>query len=100
VVILENRYLGMVKQWQDLFYGKRRSHTYLGEVPDFVKYAEAFKAKGIAVEKPSEIRDALLEATKSDEPYIVEIKVDPEEHILPMVPPGGRLDKMIEKVVE
>ena len=100
VVLLENRYLGMVKQWQDLFYGKRRSHTYLGEVPDFVKYAEAFSAKGIRVEKPGEIRPALLEATKSDEPTIISIKVDPEEHILPMVPPGGRLDKMIEKVME
>jgi len=96
VVLLDNRYLGMVKQWQDLFYEKRRSHTYLGEVPDFVKYAEAFNAKGILVEKPSEIRPALIEAIKSDEPFVVDIRVDPDEHILPMVQPGGRLDKMIE----
>lgn len=96
VVLLDNRYLGMVKQWQDLFYEKRRSHTYLGEVPDFVKYAEAFDAKGILVEKPSEIRPGLIEAIKSNEPFIVDIRVDPDEHILPMVQPGGRLDKMIE----
>ena len=98
VVLLENRYLGLVKQWQDLFYGKRRSHTYLGEVPDFVKYAEAFNAKGIRVEKPGEIRPALLEAKKSGEPTIISIKVDPDEQVLPMVPPGGRLDKMVDKV--
>ncbi|MBN2250800.1 MAG: biosynthetic-type acetolactate synthase large subunit [Candidatus Altiarchaeota archaeon] len=97
VAILENRYLGMVKQWQDLFYDKRRSHTYLGEVPDFVKYAEAFKAKGIAVERPGEIGPALKEAVKSGEPCILAIKVDPDEHILPMIPPGGRLDQMLEK---
>jgi acetolactate synthase-1/2/3 large subunit len=100
VVLLENRYLGMVKQWQDLFYGKRRSHTYLGEVPDFVKYAEAFNAKGIRVEKPGEIRPALQEAIKSGKPTIISIKVDPHEHVLPMVPPGGRVDKMVDKVVE
>ena len=96
VVLLDNRYLGMVKQWQDLFYEKRRSHTYLGKVPDFVKYAEAFSAKGILVEKPSEIGPALIEAIKSDEPTIIDIRVDPDEHILPMVQPGGRLDRMIE----
>lgn len=96
VIILNNHYLGMVKQWQDLFYGKRRSHTYLGEIPDFVKYAEAFKAKGIKVERPSEIKPALLEATKSDVPCILDIHVDPEEHILPMVKPGGRIDSMID----
>jgi acetolactate synthase-1/2/3 large subunit len=97
VVLLDNRYLGMVKQWQDLFYGKRRSHTYLGEVPDFVKFADAFNARGILVEKPSEIRPALLEAVRSNEPFVVDIRVDPDEHILPMVQPGGRLDKMIER---
>jgi acetolactate synthase-1/2/3 large subunit len=97
-VLLENRYLGMVKQWQDLFYNKRRSQTYLGEVPDFVKYAEAFHAKGIQVDKPTEIRSALQEAIKCGEPTIIAIKVDPHEHILPMIPPGGRLDRMIDKV--
>lgn len=98
VVLLDNRYLGMVKQWQDLFYGKRRSHTYLGESPDFVKYAESFGAKGVTIEKPEYIRDALKEALNSSKPYVVDVKVDPEEHVLPMVPPGGRLDEMIERV--
>jgi acetolactate synthase-1/2/3 large subunit len=96
VVLMNNQYLGMVKQWQDLFYGKRRSHTYLGEVPDFVKYAEAFKAKGIRIEKPSEIAPALKEATKSGKPCILDIHVDESEHVLPMVRPGGRIDSMID----
>jgi acetolactate synthase-1/2/3 large subunit len=97
VVLLDNRYLGMVKQWQDLFYNHRYSHTYLGEVPDFVKYADAFGAKGVLVEKPSEIKNALQTAVKSNVPYIVDIRVDPHECTLPMVPPAGRLDQMIER---
>jgi acetolactate synthase I/II/III large subunit len=98
-VILENRYLGMVKQWQDLFYKKRRSHTYLGEVPDFVKYADAFGAQGLRVEKPGEIKSALQKALKTKEPTIISIKVDPDEHILPMIPPGGRMDQMIDRTM-
>ena len=98
VVLMNNRYLGMVKQWQDIFYDKRRSHTYLGEVPDFVKYAEAFGAKGIRVENASEIRPALEEAFKTDESCIVDIMIDRDEHILPMVKPGGRIDDMIERL--
>lgn len=97
VVLLDNRYLGMVKQWQDLFYNHRYSHTYLGEVPDFVKYADAFGAEGVLVEKPSEIREAIKKAVKSNKPYIVDIRVDPHECTLPMVPPAGRIDEMIEK---
>ena len=96
VLIMENRYLGMVKQWQDLFYGKRRSHTYLGEVPDFVKYAEAFNAKGARVEKPGEIADALKQAMRSGKPYVVDVIVDSDEHVLPMVKPGGKIHEMIE----
>jgi len=96
VLLLKNKYLGMVKQWQDLFYEKRRSHTYLGEVPDFVKYAEAFGGNGIRVEKPSEIKDALKTALKSDKATVIDVLVDPDEHILPMVPAGGKICDMIE----
>jgi len=97
VVLMNNRYLGMVMQWQDLFYDGRRSHTCLGNVPDFVKLADAYCAKGVTIEKPSEIHEALVEATKSDVPFIVDIVVDPDEHVLPMMRPGGRIDKMIER---
>ena len=99
VVLLDNRWLGMVMQWQDIFYKHRRSNTYLGETPDFVKYAESFKAKGIEVTRPGEIAEALHTALNADEPCIVDIRVDPDEHILPMVTPGGRLDQMIERRV-
>ncbi len=98
VVILNNHYLGMVKQWQDLFYNKRRSQTYLDNSPDFVKYAEAFGAQGIKVEKPAEIAPALRKALKSSVSTILNVEVDPDACVLPMVPPGGQLDKMIEKI--
>jgi len=97
VLLLDNRWLGMVKQWQDLFYDKRHSATYLGEVPDFVKFAEAFNAKGIKVERPDEIKQSLKEAIESEKPTIIDVIVDREEHILPMVKPGGKLYEMIGK---
>ncbi len=100
VLLLDNRWLGMVKQWQNLFYDKRYSATYLGEVPDFVKFAEAFSAKGIKVEKPDEIRPAFKEAIECGKPAIIDVVVDREEHILPMVRPGGKLFEMIEKNTE
>ena len=100
VLLLDNRWLGMVKQWQNLFYDKRYSATYLGEVADFVKFAEAFSAKGIKVEKPDEIRPAFKEAIECGKPAIIDVVVDREEHILPMVRPGGKLFEMIEKNTE
>lgn len=95
VLILDNRRLGMVSQWQELFYGGRLSATLLGESPDFVKLTEAYGAKAEYVTRPNEIRPALERATKSNEPYVLDVIVDPKEHVLPMVPPGGRLDQMI-----
>lgn len=97
VLLLNNRWLGMVKQWQNLFYDKRYSATYLNEVPDFVKFAEAFDAKGIRVERHDEIRPALKEAIECGKPTIIDVVVDREEYILPMVRPGGKLFEMIEK---
>lgn len=95
VLILDNRRLGMVSQWQELFYGGRLSATLLGESPDFVKLTEAYGAKAEYVTRPNEIRPALERAIKSNEPYVLDVIVDPKEHVLPMVPPGGRLDQMI-----
>jgi acetolactate synthase-1/2/3 large subunit len=95
VCILNNRYLGMVKQWQDLFYKGRRSAVYLGETPDFVKLAEAYGAWGDRVTRPSEIAPKLREALNCGKPAVLDIIIDPEEHVLPMVPAGGRLDQML-----
>ncbi|MFQ5710936.1 MAG: biosynthetic-type acetolactate synthase large subunit [Candidatus Geothermarchaeales archaeon] len=93
--VLDNRYLGMVRQWQDLFYDKRYSGVDLGEKTNFVKLAEAFGARGARVTRPSEIKPMLEEAIKSCEPYLLDIVVDREMNVLPMVPAGGRIDQML-----
>jgi len=91
VVLLNNGWLGMVKQWQKLFWHERYSETELGDDPDFVKIAEAYRAKGILVERPGEVRDALKEAFASGETTIVDVHTDPEEDALPMLPPSPQL---------
>jgi len=95
VCILNNRYLGMVKQWQDLFFKKRRSAVDLGKTPDFAKLAEAYGAWGDRVTKPSELAPKLKEALKCGKPAVLDVVIDSEEHCLPMVPAGGRLDQML-----
>jgi acetolactate synthase-1/2/3 large subunit len=95
IALLNNRWLGMVKQWQRLFFKERYSSTFLGDVPDFVKLAEAFGAKGEVVRKPSEIRESLENAVKLGEVYLIDFRTDPEEDILPMVPPPKGLNEMI-----
>ena len=93
--VFNNGYLGMVKQWQDLFFGKRRSQTYLGKSPDFVKLAEAYGAWGDRATRPSEVAPKLREALRSGKPGVLDIVIDPDEHVLPMVPAGGRIDQML-----
>ena len=94
ICVLDNRYLGMVAQWQNLFYEKRLSHTHLGESPDFVKLAEAFGVAADRVERPGELRDVLSSAINSGEPTLIDVTIDPEE-ILPMVPPGCGLTEIV-----
>jgi len=94
-VILNNGWLGMVKQWQKLFWNKRYSSTCLKDNPDFVKIAEAYHAKGIHVEKASEIREALHDAVRSGETCVVDIFVDPEEDATPMLPPDPKASTII-----
>ncbi len=93
--IFNNRYLGMVKQWQDMFFQKRRSAVDLGKVPDFAKLAEAYGAWGGRATRPSEIAPKLREALRCGKPAVLDIPIDPDEHALPMVPAGGRLDEPI-----
>lgn len=87
VCLMNNGWLGMVRQWQKLFWSRRFSGTELNKNPDFVKLAQAFGADGVRVEDPSELRPALLAGLKSDVPFIVDVIVDPEEDVLPMIPP-------------
>jgi acetolactate synthase-1/2/3 large subunit len=95
VCIMNNGYLGMVRQWQELFYGKRYSSTHLGKAPDFVKLAEAYGARGIEVDKPGQVRGALKDAIGSPITTVVDFHIKGESNILPMIPPGGGVDKMI-----
>ncbi len=90
--LLNNGWLGMVKQWQKLFFNKRYSGTHLGSTTDFVKLAQAFGCDGERVSRPSELAGALKRAAKSGVAYMVDIAVDPEVDVLPMVAPGGDAD--------
>ncbi len=94
VVILDNGFLGMVRQWQEMFFNRRYSSVGLKN-PDFVKLAEAYGAKGIRITKPEEVREGLIEAIEHPGPVFIDVKISPEENVLPMVPPNGDLDKMI-----
>ncbi|MDQ1328884.1 MAG: acetolactate synthase large subunit, partial [Candidatus Poribacteria bacterium] len=95
VAILNNMHLGMVRQWQDLFFKGRRSGSDLERDPDFVKIAEAFGASGILVEKPEEVRPAIVKAIETPGPVFINFMVDRDENVFPMVPAGASLDEML-----
>ncbi|MBU1862152.1 MAG: biosynthetic-type acetolactate synthase large subunit [Candidatus Omnitrophica bacterium] len=97
VIILNNGYLGMVRQWQELFYGKRYAHTDLQTTgnPDFMKIAEAYGALGIRVTKNAEVEPAIKKALKHNGPVFVDVIIDREENVFPMVPAGQAIDRMI-----
>jgi acetolactate synthase-1/2/3 large subunit len=94
IVILNNFYLGMVRQWQELFYEKRYSQTYLKN-PDFVKIAEGYGVKGIKVTEKGQVRQALKEAIESADPYVLDFHIAEEENVFPMVPAGQAINRMI-----
>ncbi|MFN4244872.1 MAG: biosynthetic-type acetolactate synthase large subunit [Brevinematia bacterium] len=101
VIIVNNFYLGMVRQWQELFYGKRYSSVFLGAsdnkyLPDFVKLADAYGIKGLLVDKPSELKSAINTMLEHKGPFILDVWVEKEENVLPMVPAGRGLMEMIE----
>jgi acetolactate synthase-1/2/3 large subunit len=96
VAILNNRYLGMVRQWQELFFKERYSHTKLDEsVPDFVKIAEAYGAVGLRATKPGEVEPVLKEAFKTKRTVFMDFVVDWKEKVFPMVPAGAPIDQML-----
>ncbi|MHB8156127.1 MAG: biosynthetic-type acetolactate synthase large subunit [Desulfocucumaceae bacterium] len=94
VAILNNGFLGMVRQWQELFYNRRYSYTELKN-PDFVKVAEAYGASGIRVSKSAELKPALEEAIRNSKPVFLDFVVEREENVFPIVPPGESLNNMI-----
>ncbi len=101
VAILNNRYLGMVRQWQELFFNERYSHTKLDDtVPDFVKIAEAYGAVGLRAAKPSEVEPLLKEAFKMKRTVFMDFVCDWKEKVYPMVPAGASIDQMLFEEVE
>ena len=90
-IIVNNSYLGMVRQWLELFSDKRYSEVYLGNTPNFVKVAEAYGLKGIRVEKISELSSAIKQAIKNDVTTVIDVAAEEEANILPMISPGGNL---------
>jgi len=95
VVILNNRYLGMVRQWQELFYKKNYCATCMDGQPDFVKLAEAYGAAGFRVEREEDLKSTLEKAFAVNKPVIVDVAVCPEENVYPMVPAGKSLTEML-----
>ena len=95
IVVLNNNFLGMVRQWQELFFDKRYSQTCLELPMDFAKIAEAYGAKGFKTDKPSEVEQVIKEGFAHDGPVIMEFKIAREEKVLPMVPAGASLNEMV-----
>jgi acetolactate synthase-1/2/3 large subunit len=114
VVILNNGYLGMVRQWQELFYGKRYAGVMLSQhgrlpnegidenpvyLPDFVKLAEAHGAKTCRITRPDEVAPALRQALEEQTTWVIECIVAPEANVFPIIPPGQHVDEMINRTV-
>lgn len=105
IIVMNNQYLGMVRQWQELFHEKRYSHTCLAckdgnYYPDFVKLAGAYGLDATRVERPGEVAEALELSKKASETFLIEVAVEPEANILPMLPPGGSLKNFYSRRAE
>ena len=89
VFLLNNEYMGMVRQWQELFHGGRYSESYMDSLPDFVKLAESFGATGLRASKPDEVDDVITKMIETDGPVIADVLVDKEANVYPMIPSGA-----------
>ena len=98
IVLMNNGVLGMVRQWQTLFFGKRYSNTVLTRKTDFVKLAEAFGADGYLAETEVEFKRAFTQALKANKVSVIDVRIDKDEMVLPMLPPGGAISDMITKL--
>jgi acetolactate synthase-1/2/3 large subunit len=96
VILLNNRYLGMVRQWQDFFHGNRHAESYMDALPDFVKLAEAYGHVGMKIEKPGDVEGALKEAFALKKRLVfMDFLTDQKENVFPMVPGGKGISEMI-----
>jgi acetolactate synthase-1/2/3 large subunit len=96
VIILNNGYMGMVRQWQEMFYESRYSHSYFDSLPDFVKLAEAYGGVGMRVDRVDELDEALERAMKIKNRFVlIDVAISKEENVFPMVPAGAALNEMV-----
>ncbi|MBA2589555.1 MAG: acetolactate synthase 3 large subunit [Alphaproteobacteria bacterium] len=95
IFILNNEYMGMVRQWQEILHGKRYSHSYSEALPDFVKMADAFGCVGLRADKPSELDDKIKEMIAVNKPVLFDVRVDPTENCYPMIPSGAAHNEML-----
>ncbi len=95
IFIINNQYMGMVRQWQELLHGGRYSESYTAALPDFVKLADAFGAVGRRVEDPAKLDDAIVEMLAIDRAVILDVAVDPAENCFPMIPSGAAHNEML-----
>ena len=95
VFILNNQWMGMVRQWQELLHGGRYAESYMDSLPDFVKLAESFGAVGLRAEKPADLDGLIDEMLATDKPVIADVRVDQAENCFPMVPSGAAHNEMI-----
>ena len=100
IFILNNRYMGMVRQWQELIHGGRYAHSYSDALPDFVKLAEAYGAQGIRAEQPDELEGKIQAMIDSDQPVLFDCRVSETENCYPMIPSGAGHNEMIMSDVE
>ena len=95
VLVLNNGHLGMVRQWQELFYNNNCVATNMRWQPDFVKLAEAYGAEGVRISTEQDLADLLPAALRSPRATVIDVRVEPEENVYPMVPTGAALDEML-----
>ena len=95
VFILNNQYMGMIRQWQELLHGSRYSECYMDSLPDFVKLAESFGAVGLRAERPDQLDDVIAQMLAADNAVIADIRVDPTENCFPMIPSGAAHNEIL-----
>ncbi len=98
IIVMNNTVLGMVRQWQKLFYGCRFSQTDPHRATDFVKLADAFGVKGLRIHNDDDVESVLAEAFSKTEPVVIDCRISPDENVLPMIPPGKTVDDMITEM--
>jgi acetolactate synthase-1/2/3 large subunit len=95
IFILNNQYMGMVRQWQEMFYSSRYSESYMDSLPDFVKLAESFGMRGIRVKDPAKLDEAIKETLAHPGPVLLDCWVDPNENVYPMIPAGAAHHELV-----